>query len=162
MARFNTEAPASRATTQPERVELAVPPAAPGAFQAASTGLPGESVPGATETPTPQPEGRPGPDAIQRAIAAAESRPEPAGPQSPAPERKPLQDVLPPVQRLPDIQKASMTTPAETRPQPAGAELKPEKQGDQDDLDLDELARQVYARVRRRLEIETERQHRRG
>ena len=130
--------------------------------EATSTGPARETIPVRNAAPNPAADSRPGPDAIQRAIAAAESRPEPASPLPPGSERKPLQDVLPPVQRLADIQKASMTTPPLTRPQPAGAEPKPEKQDDQGELDLDELARQVYAQVRRRLEIENQRLQRRG
>lgn len=99
---------------------------------------------------------------IQRAIAAAERHPEPAaGPtgQSSEPGSRqpaPLGDVLPPIQRLSAGSPVLGSGPSRAKTsEAAGNETGGEP-------DIDALARQVYGQLRRRLEIESERLHRRG
>ena len=99
---------------------------------------------------------------IQRAIAAAEHHPEPAtGPtgQSSEPGSRqpaPLGDVLPPIQRLSAGGPVLGSGPSRANTsEDAGIETGSEP-------DIDALARQVYGQLRRRLEIELERLHRRS
>jgi hypothetical protein len=100
--------------------------------------------------------------ALQRAIAAAESKPavpehlivQPpaAHPTQPAP----VKDVLPPIQRRAEPGPATLTSPFASNPKTST------DQQTESELDLDDLARQVYSQLRRRLELDTERLHRRG
>jgi hypothetical protein len=64
--------------------------------------------------------------------------------------------VLPPIQRRAEPGPATLASPSASNPKTfAGQQTESE-------LDLDDLARQVYSQLRRRLELDTERLHRRG
>ena len=101
-------------------------------------------------------------DAIARAeqppVKAAEREPATAppgdpgaAPEAPAPQGRPLESAL--------IQRQPATRAAET-PAP-GKQEESSEAGDEGEIDLDQLARQVYDQLRRRLDVEWERLRRR-
>lgn len=113
-------------------------------------------------TSRPAPPTTDGEAAAKRAVAAAEARPVP--PASPTSEQSATQGGAPSViQRRPD--EAGVDTGSAAGAEAGGAETEtaapPGERGAAEEPDVDELARRVYAEIKRRLSVEWERVRRR-